>query len=70
MSLNIDWTHIPERFKYVALDADGILCAFEQKPIPVDEDWQAVQGEYSVLLHVVCVKDWENEIYVRPVTEH
>ena len=43
---SIDWNHVPEKFKYMATDRDGLTFLYEELPTRDNNEWY-VDSEYE-----------------------
>lgn len=57
--LKIDWDSVPKKFNWIAVDFDGEVLAFENKPYLMSSGvvWSAAEGEFKEMLHLRGVGD-------------
>ena len=66
---SIDWTHVNEHYKYLAMDEGGLHHLFTEKPIQVASEWRTnhpyvFAGHFASLTLGTC--DWKDSLIERP----
>lgn len=66
----INWDTIDETFNYVAVDSDGWVYAFENKPYTADGFWDTEEySEHDKIIDIVELEvgdDWKELLWERP----
>jgi len=55
------WDALPPKWKYIAIDGDGSICAYTHPPERLSSAWIVTEGEY-IKLEAVC----DDQYYTRP----
>ena len=66
------WTNAPDWVNFIAVDADGHVWGFEQKPV-INYTWKAwmpVTGLSECLSLIEDQSNWENSLEERPKNQN
>ena len=75
MKLNIDWSEVPAKYKYAAMDSSGGVFLYEELPYPQRTIWDSCGErkpvEYPVENHSASggALDWKYTLTERPQKE-
>ena len=66
---SIDWSHVNEDFKWLAMDADGESYLYTDKPQQGEQQWiarprLAAATHFASFIHGTC--DWKDSLVKRP----
>ena len=66
---SIDWSHVSEIFKYLAMDEDGLNYLFTKEPVQAASEWTSnapyiYAGHFASLVPGTC--DWKDSLVKRP----
>lgn len=75
MKIKINWNEIPNNYKYVAVDEDGEMLAYETKPEPrVRESWVVSYWNGHPFKYLGKVNlnniDWRDTLTRRPAAKN
>lgn len=69
--LNIPWYLIKDNFNYCAMDEDGDVRVFENKPFPNSTNWQDESGKWEYLSKILEIDirgiNWKESLCERPI---
>lgn len=57
--------HIPTYYRYIAIDSDGMIYAYERKPEAIEGGWRPTFGGESTSLgsvELLCLDDWKHTL--------
>jgi hypothetical protein len=63
----IKWDKIPKGYDFVAIDENGKMYAYRQKPEYYNNDWS--EGDFTYICDVCPPTDFTKCLYERPQTE-
>ena len=66
---SIDWSHVSEDFRYLAMDECGLPHLFVEKPEPIDVEWTTYAlfiyaKHFASFIPGTC--DWKDSLVERP----
>ena len=66
---SIEWSHVNENYKYLAMDEDGLNYLFTKEPVQAASEWTSnapyiYAGHFASLIPGTC--DWKDSLVERP----
>ena len=66
MDLGIDWSEVPAKYKYAAMDESGEVCLYEELPSAIPEGVWIADGDYKTIKCFDREPNWRQTLTKRP----
>ena len=66
MDLGIDWSEVPAKYKYAAMDKSGEVCLYEERPSAIPEGVWIADGDYKTIKCFDRGPNWKDTLTERP----